>query len=291
MHAGHDMHGGHHGHAGHDMGGLVDGLPMADRADDRDGLRLDRLHVPLGPALADWPAGLILRMALQGDVVQEVTVETVAVLPSPRPHSWDFRAFWDEPWLRTAAGERVSKGDAARRLCAAHLDSLGRFFAVAGWADMAARTRYVRDRALAGVDAAELTSLVRPLIRRAGRSWALRRLTTGLGVLRTERALHSGVTGPALVADGDAHSRMLVWLDAVGRSAAACDDTEALDGAEVIGPRGRVDGPVPPSRALLDVLPGLLEGAEFACARITVASLDPDPDELARMPVAEMAHG
>lgn len=293
MHGGHDPHGGHHGHAGHDMGGLVDGLPMADRADDRDGLRLDRLHVPLGPALADWPAGLILRMALQGDVVQEVTVETVAVPPSPRPPSWGFRAFWDEPWLRTAAGERVSKGDAARRLCAAHLDSLGRFFAVAGWADMAARTRYVRDRALAGADAAELTPLVRPLIRRAGRSWTLRRLTTGLGVLRTGQARHAGVTGPALVADGDAHSRMLMWLDAVGRSAAACDETETLDldGAEAIGPRGRVDGPVPPSQALLDVLPGLLEGTEFACARIIVASLDPDPDELAHVPAAGMLHG
>lgn len=86
---------------------------------------------------------------------------------------------------------------------------------------------------------------------------------------------------------------MLVWLDAVGRSAADCDDTETLDldGAEAIGPRGRVDGPVPPSQALLDVLPGLLEGTEFACARIIVASLDPDPDELAHVPAAGMLHG
>ncbi|MGW3939668.1 hypothetical protein [Streptomyces phaeochromogenes] len=282
-HGGHDMHGGHHGHAGHDMG-LVEGLPMADRADDRDGLRLDVLHVPLGPVLADWPAGLILHLTLQGDIVQEVTAEPVATPPSPSP------PFWDEPWLRAASGEHISRGDAARRLCAAHLDSLGRFFAVAGWDDMAARTGHVRDRALAGATAAELTSLVSPLIRRAQRSRTLRWLTTGLGTLPAEQARQRGVTGPALVADGDAYSRMLVWLEAVGRSAAACDVTEALDTAEVVGPRGRLDTPVPPSRALLDSLPRLLEGTEFACARIIVASLDPDLDELTHVPAPGTVH-
>lgn len=282
-HSGHDMHGGHHGHAGHDMG-LVEGLPMADRADDRDGLRLDVLHVPLGPVLADWPAGLVLHLALQGDIVQEATVGPVTASRAPHP------PFWDEPWLRASRGEHVSQGDAARRLCAAHLDSLGRFFAVAGWDDMAARTRFVRDRALAGAAAAELTSLVRPLIRRAQRSRTLRWLTTGLGVLPAEDARLRGVTGPALVADGDAYSRMLVWLDAVGRSAAACDVTETLDAAEVVGPRGRLDTPVPPSRALLDSLPRLLDGTEFACARIIVASLDPDLDEPTHVPAPGTVH-
>jgi hypothetical protein len=281
---GHDMHGTHHDHAGHDMGGVVDGLPMAERADDRDGLRLDRLHVPLGPALADWPAGLVLRLALQGDVVQQVGVES-AMAASPHP------PFWDEPWLRAVAGERVTHGDAARRLCGAHLDSLGRFFAVAGWADMAARARRVRDCALAGADATELSALVRPLIHRAERSRALRWMTAGLGPLSAEHARHLGVTGPALVADGDAHSRMLVWLDAVGRSAAACDDTDVMDAAEAVGPRGRIDGPAPASQPLLNALPGLLEGTEFACARIVVASLDPDLDELAPVPVKGAAHG
>jgi hypothetical protein len=289
-HGGHDMHGGHHGHAGHGAG-VVDGLPMADRADDRDGLRLDRLHVPLGPALADWPAGLVLRLALQGDIVQEADVEPSVPRPSPHPHPHPYPSYWNEPWLRASAGEHVSQGEAARRLCAAHLDSLGRFFAVAGWDDMAARARYGRDRALAEASAAELSVLVRPLIRRAERSRTLRWLTAGLGPLRAEHAHHLGVTGPALVADGDAHSRILVWLDAVGRSAAACDDTEALVVAQLVGPRGRVDGPLPPSRALLDVLPGLLEGAEFACARIIIASLDPDLDELSPLSTARVVHG
>lgn len=239
--------------------------------------------MPLGPVLVDWPAGLILRVALQGDIVQQVSVGPEVPASPDQP-------FWNEPWLRALRGERVSQGDAARRLCAAHLDSLGRFFAVAGWADMAARFRQGRDRALAGADAGELRGLVRPVIRRAERSRTLRWLTSGLGTLPAEHARHLGVTGPALVADGDAHDRVLAWLDAVSRSAAACDDTEALDVARAVGPRGRLDGPVPPSQALLDVLPGLLEGAEFAGARIIVASLDPDLDELTHAPAAGAVH-
>lgn len=128
------------------------------------------------------------------------------------------------------------------------------------------------------------------MIRRAERSRTLRWLTAGLGPLPAEHARQLGVTGPALGAGGDAYSRMLVWLDAVGRSAAACDGSGLLDGAEAVGPRGKLDGPVPPSRALLDALPGLLQGAEFACARIIVASLDPDLDELAHVPAAGAAH-
>jgi hypothetical protein len=77
----------------------------------------------------------------------------------------------------------------------------------------------------------------------------------------------------------------------VGRAAAACGDTQLLDSSALSGPRGRLDGPVPPSRVLLDVLPGLLEGAEFAGARIIIASLDPDLDELAWAPAPEVAHG
>ncbi|NEE25830.1 hypothetical protein G3M53_10200, partial [Streptomyces sp. SID7982] len=80
------------------------GLPLAERADDRDGLRLDRLHVPFGPVLPDWPVGLVLRLTLQGDVVQEVTgVEVVEAAPAPRP------PFWDEPWRQAAAGAPVSR--------------------------------------------------------------------------------------------------------------------------------------------------------------------------------------
>lgn len=122
----------------------------------------------------------------------------------------------------------MTRGDAARRLCAAHLDSLGRFLAVAGWDDAAAGARYGRDSALAGVAAAELRSFLSPLILRIRRSRTLRWLTTGLGVLSSEHAHHFGVTGPALPADGDVHSRMLVWLEEIGRSVGDCDDRGRL---------------------------------------------------------------
>ncbi|GAB2877798.1 hypothetical protein GCM10022245_11220 [Streptomyces mayteni] len=36
---------------------MVAGIPLAERGDDRDGLRLDVLRLPLGPVLLDWPAG------------------------------------------------------------------------------------------------------------------------------------------------------------------------------------------------------------------------------------------
>ena len=81
--SGHGEHGRwrHHGHAMGDMAWATwrcrAGLPMADRGEDRDGLKLDQLHVPLGPVLPDWPAGLVVRVTLQGDVVQHAEADAV----------------------------------------------------------------------------------------------------------------------------------------------------------------------------------------------------------------------
>ncbi|MBB4986611.1 hypothetical protein [Streptomyces nymphaeiformis] len=277
---GHHGHGGSHpgtdhDHHGHHMGGAILGLPMAERADDRDGLRLDRLHVPLGPALPDWPAGLVVRTELQGDVVQRASVEALVPPRSSRP------AFWSEPWLRSAAGAPVTVDEAARRRCAAHLDSVGRFLAVAGWRDPAAVARRARDQVLGGASVADLRSGLRTLTRRVRRSWTLRWLTSGVGVLSSTQAQRYGVTGPALLADGDAYDRLLVWLEEIDRAVDACDDRSPLASHALNGPRGRIAPEAPASRTLVDVLPVLLEGTEFACARLVVASLDPDLDELA----------
>lgn len=273
-HGDHEDHGAHE-HHGHHMG-VVAGLPMAERADDRDGLRLDLLHVPLGPALPDWPAGLVVHAELQGDVVRRAGVEEIPAAHASRP------AFWSEPWLRAAAGEPVTVGEAARRRCAAHLDSVGRFLAVAGWREPAVEARRARDRILAGEPVSGLRARVHPWARRVRRSWTLRRLMAGVGVLSAERARRHGVTGPALLADGDVHARLLVWLTEIERALDDGDDPAPLDvRAPLNGPRGLLDADTPPSRALLDLLPGLLEGTEFACARLVVASLDPDLDELA----------
>lgn len=63
------------------------GLPLADEADDRDGLRLDALHIGLGPALPWWPAGLLVRLTIHGDVITEAAAGVIrADRPLPRGH-------------------------------------------------------------------------------------------------------------------------------------------------------------------------------------------------------------
>ena len=150
-------HGGHHGHGGGGMA-LASGLAMADLGDDRDGLRLDRLHVPLGPVLPDWPAGLIVRAVLQGDVIQQASAEVLDASVG--------RPFW--PTAHPAARE---------------LDALARFLGVAGWADAAARARRLRDELLAGVGPERLAGSTAALLRRVRRSrilrWSVRGISTG----------------------------------------------------------------------------------------------------------------
>ncbi len=240
--AGSHMNEGHaHGH--HDME-MPGGLPMADRGEDRDGLMLDQLHVPLGPLLPDWPAGLVVHTTLQGDVVQAARVEVLRA-DGPRED------FWGEPWRRAAAGEPVTVGDAARRQVAAHLDSLARLLTVAGWSDAAVRTRWLRDDVLGGAHAEQLVPRAQRLARRLRGSRTLRWLTDGVGI-------HSG---------GDVSARWLAWL---------ADIERALPDVAGTGPIPGVREPGRSPAALLTVLPGLLEGTELATARLIVASLDPD---------------
>jgi hypothetical protein len=118
---------------------------------------------------------------------------------------------------------------------------------------------------------------------RVRRSRTLRWLTAGVGILDPEHADRFGVGGPARRHLGDVHDRMLGWL---------ADAEAALAGDRAPeGPRGPL-GPGPgPSRALLEALPSLLVGAELASARLLVASLDPDPDELVGAAVVAAGHG
>ncbi|HXV94131.1 MAG TPA: hypothetical protein VD813_12585, partial [Pseudonocardia sp.] len=135
---------------------LPGGLAMADLGDDRDGLRLDRLHVPLGPVLSDWPAGLVLRVVLQGDVIQDATAEVL--------DAGHGSVFWQGPGLAAAR----------------ELDALARFLGVAGWADTAARARRLRDDLLAGAPAGRVADPARALLRRVRRSRTLRWLVRGI---------------------------------------------------------------------------------------------------------------
>lgn len=124
---------------------------MADRGDDRDGLKLDVLHVPVGPVLPDWPAGVRLDVALQGDVVQEARVTVVESAPD----------FWGE--------RRVPR----------RLDAVARLLRVAGWDGAAERAAVLRDAALHGEDG--FAPRFAAFRRRVERSWTLRWMTRGVG--------------------------------------------------------------------------------------------------------------
>ncbi|MFC4034805.1 hypothetical protein ACFO3J_25545 [Streptomyces polygonati] len=295
---------GHEGHRGHGGGmEMPAGLPTAERGPDRDGLALDRLHVSFGPFLPDWPAGLTIRLTLQGDVIQHAAL----VEPAPSGAATAL-PYWSEPWMRAAAGQDIHAGDAARRRAAAHLDSLGRFLAVAGWPTEATAARRLRDDLLAeapeatgatevpeapqlrGARSADLRRRAERFARRVGRSRTLHWLTRGMGNLTRAEAEAAGVSGPAARADGDVPARYRQWLTAVLDDIARLEHPGLLDPAGAEGPRGRPDGPRSASTALAAALPRLLEGTEVAAARLIVASLDPDPDELAAL-LPEAARG
>jgi hypothetical protein len=287
-HGGHDpgsheaMSGDHHGHDaasaghhGHDMGGMAmpAGLPMASRAEDRDGLKLDQLHVALGPFLPDWPAGLVARLILQGDVVQHAEADAVGLMA-------DAASFWAEPWRRASAGEPVTTGTAARRRAAAHLDSLARFLGVAGWADAATAARALRDDTLRGTPASRLGPAVRRFAARVARSRLLAWSTRGMGTLRPDDPAAAWANGQAPLLAVDVTARYRRWCADLADLAVLLDDDSLLDSSVLAPPRGQGGAGQAPSAALLAVLPRLLEGAEFAAARLIVASLDPDLDEL-----------
>lgn len=255
----------------HDHGGGMEmpgGLAMAERGADRDGLVLDQLHVPLGPLLPDWPAGLVVSTTLQGDVVQEGRVDFVG---EDSGHA----DFWSEPWRRAEAeaGERVTRGEGARRFVAAHLDGLARLLVLAGWDAAAVRARVLRDEVLAGARSEQVAPRLLRFARRLRRARTLRWLTDGLGVVSPDRAEAAGFDGTVLRASrrgGDVTARWQAWLTEIERILPDIDDTAALPMDVVPLDSAGTDPRSAPTSA---VLPELLEGAELASVRLIVASL------------------
>lgn len=138
------------------------GIPLAEGGDDRDGLEMDVLHLPFGPVLPHWPAGVVLRCTLQGDVV-------VAADASVLDES-------DGPPVRLEPNERAA-------WCCDQLSSL---LALSGWADGYVAARDVRDALIDKRDAAAGTALLDDLQRRLRRAWLLRWSLRGIGDLRAD---------------------------------------------------------------------------------------------------------
>lgn len=194
---------GDHGQGGKGMmGGKPYGRPMAMTGDDlRDGLALDRVPFTVGPFLPALPPGMVLRVVLQGDVVQEAEVLSPPY-PQPLP----------EPFRRARQGEPVAVAELELARAAALLRSVGRTLRLLGAHALAERllarlvkpaeagagarasTRHTppQRRGTPGLDElADRLVRFRRLLRNSG---TLAALPAGLAPLGRERAV--GLGGP-----------------------------------------------------------------------------------------------
>ncbi len=166
---------------GMDMEMAPSGIPLAEGAEDRDGLEMDVLHVRLGVALPYWPAGLVVRCTLQGDVIVAASAE------APAAHSED--------------------GD--QDVAARHVDNVVSVLALAGWEEAASDARAVRDDLLGNrtEDAARRLAQLQGRVQRSRMlRWALRNILP-LGADDLQRL------GIPFHLAGDTHDRLLAMLD------------------------------------------------------------------------------
>ena len=232
-------HGGHGGHGGMDM--APEGIPLAEGGEDRDGLEMDVLHLPLGPVLPFWPAGLVLRCSLQGDVV----VNAEASMVDGRNDDEDDGA--------GAAGPSAGPAPAA---VVVWCDQVVALLALAGAEDAASGARRARDALLCGDEDAARDAVER-LDRTVRRSWLLRSSLRGVLLLDRAGLERHGLPGHCR---GDAHDRLLSRVERIRAEAGGTEPTPAEDGG------------VPWA-----VVPDLVTGLELGSVRLAVASLDLDP--------------
>jgi hypothetical protein len=173
---GEDMAPGHgmdHDHGDEAMAG-PGGIALASGgAPARDGLDMDMLHLPLGAGLVGWPAGLLVRCTLQGDVLTEVEVGTDSADGIAGEFEADDRA---DP-----VSDLIYRADAA-----------GRVLQVAGADRLADRLVRSRDRLLAGTPAAHEQPVFAGVRRRIARAGMLRWSLRNVGVITADTAAERG---------------------------------------------------------------------------------------------------
>ncbi len=285
MHTDMDMEGGTpphdsrgmHGDMGMDMGGGMDdgmdmdmpmpgGIPLASGGVDRDGLDLDLLHLPLGPVLAHWPAGLVVRCGLQGDVI--VSAEAEVLPAADHPHCGDGSAGQDSagqagtgqdsagPGSRNPACQGDGRREEIVRLC----DAAVQVLALSGWSFAADRARRIRDAAVHAPLTQVLAELAL-LARRVEHSRLLRWSMNGVLTVGEPSAVPGGTRAGERVPVLD---RLLGWLESAARIAGD-------------GPASVSSPPDPQHhRALLQQIPALVTGATLARARLVIAGLGLD---------------
>jgi hypothetical protein len=280
---------GPYGHGGKGMtGGTPYGRPLAERADDRDGLTLDQLPVSIGPWVGALPPGLRLRVKLQGDLIQEVEVGSPV---APAKQSADV--------FSRAIHEPVSVAELELERARHHLRWLADALLVQGLAALGRRALRLA-RSLTPQHQREVERLL-TMVRRSGVfGLALNRAggevtgsaPEGLGPVarasglsedaRLNEPVYRALGFKAILhRDGDVAARWRQRMAEVGQSLELCaraGDRTAFGEGWVEAPRGRTtaDGRSP-SVSLLDRLPDLLPGLEWGDGVATIWSLDIDP--------------
>lgn len=276
-------------------GGVPYGRPMAETASDRDGLRLDRLNLRIGPFFPPFPPGLVLTFGLQGDIIQEVSVGANPFVPA--------QASRDDHPFRQALWRPVPVATLELARARHHLRWLATTLRVHGLPALGMRALALAERVRPGDTApiAELRALLE-------RSRALALGTDGVGVVRPE-SLGAGGLGPVARASGlpddarlederyralgfesltqrrgDARSRWRQRLAEAEQSVTLAEragETLAGGGGRVESPNGLLTPTTAPLDGLLALLPTLLGGMEWGDAITTIQSFDLDLRALA----------
>ena len=289
---------GPYGQGGSGMtGGVPYGRPLAETAPDRDGLRLDRLNVRVGPWFPPFPPGLILALGLQGDVIQEVALE-------PNPFAGRAAKSGDrspDPFRR-ALGRPVEIATMELARARHHLQWMAHALRVHGLGALGVRALALAEALVPG-DVSPIAALRRGLER--ARSLAV--ATEGVGVLPLDALRERGL-GPIARASGgvdDARAGDETYLalefepvthiggDARARWRQRCAEAEQsvlLAGranlaragglGRVESPRGLLTRTSSPLAEQLTLIPRLLPGLEWGDAVAALVSLDLDLRDL-----------
>lgn len=200
-----------HGDQGHGEMMAVTGAPSAD------GLVMEGIETRVGPISPALPAGLVVDLDLDGDVVHSCRIEaTLTAAPDSAPDPLA-RAAWRWAELRAGAAD-PSPAEVARQLAATEVERalshsvwLVSFAELLGWPELADATNDA-GRTLIGMHAADGMIAIAPssgVARRIERPLALldesrrlRRRTEGLGTLTVEDCRRAGLAGPVARASG-----------------------------------------------------------------------------------------
>lgn len=284
-------------------GGVPYGRPMATREDDRDGLTLDVLPVPVGPLFAGFPDGLTARVTFAGDLVHRFELGPNPYDGSPAPPA-------DDPFVR-ALHEPVAIAELEVARARALLRWTSEALRVTGLDALSVRTLTLARRAEPG-DAPAVGRLRRwvthPVVtgrqtRGVGQVGA--GLLRGLGVgpvgrasgvvddVRAEDPAYRGIGfEPVCDGGGDAAAR---WRQRLAEAEQALELAGRAGGRRsggtgaVESPRGRLDPDGAPTSRLLELLPDLVTGREWGDAVTTVVSLDLDLTAAAATAAAQAA--